>query len=165
MPALTDRQQVFVREYLIDLNGTQAAIRAGYSPKTANEQAARLLAKASVSEAIQAGQATRAASAGVSAERVVQELAHLSFYDPAALTKTPITKPEDIANLPENVRRAIIGWEYDAKGNFKIKLSPKTPSLDLLARHLGMLKDKLQIGGIEGSPPIQIYIPDNSRDK
>lgn len=49
---LTDQQRMFCREYAIDLNGTQAAIRAGYSPKTANEQAARLLAKASVQEMV-----------------------------------------------------------------------------------------------------------------
>ena len=49
---LTDKQKKFVEEYLIDLNATQSAIRAGYSPKTANEQGARLLANVSIQEAI-----------------------------------------------------------------------------------------------------------------
>lgn len=71
--ALTPKQEAFVREYLIDLNGTQAAIRAGYSPKTANEQAAQLLAKLSISEAVRAAQAERAEKCEISALWVLQE--------------------------------------------------------------------------------------------
>ena len=56
---LTPRQARFVKEYLVDLNGTQAAIRAGYSSRTANEQAARLLANISVKAAVEAGAATQ----------------------------------------------------------------------------------------------------------
>jgi phage terminase small subunit len=56
---MTPRQQRFVEEYLVDLNATQAAIRAGYSARTANEQGARLLANASVAAAIQAAQQAR----------------------------------------------------------------------------------------------------------
>ena len=56
---LTDRQQRFVAEYLIDLNATQAAIRAGYSKKTADRIGPELLGKTCVSEAIQAAKAAR----------------------------------------------------------------------------------------------------------
>ena len=64
---LTPKQQRFVAEYLKDLNATQAAIRAGYSEKTANEQGARLLAKASVREAVTEGQARQLVAAGLTA--------------------------------------------------------------------------------------------------
>ncbi len=57
---MTPKQEAFVREYLIDLNGTQAAIRAGYSPATANEQASRMLANVSVAEAVAKAKAERA---------------------------------------------------------------------------------------------------------
>ena len=57
MSKLSPKQSRFVEEYLIDLNATQAAIRAGYSKKTAREQAARMLSKVNISAAIQAGQA------------------------------------------------------------------------------------------------------------
>lgn len=75
MAGLTPKQEAFVREYLIDLNGTQAAIRAGYSAKTANEQAARLLAKANVAEAVSAAKAERAEKTGINAEWVLRETA------------------------------------------------------------------------------------------
>ena len=72
MAKLTAKQQRFVEEYLIDLNATQAAIRAGYSPKTANEQGARLLANASVQEAIAKAMAERSRRTGISQDRVIQ---------------------------------------------------------------------------------------------
>lgn len=65
------RQQRFVEEYLVDLNATQAAIRAGYSAKTANEQGAQLLAKLSIQEAIEAAKAKRSERTAVTAEDVV----------------------------------------------------------------------------------------------
>ena len=75
--SLTAKQLVFVREYQIDLNGTQAAIRAGYSPKTANEQAAQLLAKLSVREAIDAAQTARAERLNIDADWVVRNFRNL----------------------------------------------------------------------------------------
>ncbi len=72
---MTDKQARFCEEYMIDLNATQAAIRAGYSPKTANEQAARLLANVSIQNRIAQLQAEQSRRTGVSADRVVRELA------------------------------------------------------------------------------------------
>lgn len=72
---LTDRQARFCEEYLIDLNATQAAIRAGYSEKTANEQGARLLANVSVQEKIAELKAERAKRTEMKQDSVIQELA------------------------------------------------------------------------------------------
>lgn len=72
---LTDRQARFCEEYLIDLNATQAAIRAGYSEKTANEQGARLLANVSVQEKIAELKAERAKRTEITQDSVIQELA------------------------------------------------------------------------------------------
>lgn len=69
---LTPKQERFVEEYLVDLNATKAAERAGYSARTANEQGARLLANVSVQEAIQAAKAKRAKKIAVSAEDVLR---------------------------------------------------------------------------------------------
>src|SRR4051794_41809085 len=79
---LNDRQACFVAEYLVDLNATQAAIRAGYSARTANEQAARLLANVSVAAAIAEAQAARSRRTEVTADRVMLELARVAFGDP-----------------------------------------------------------------------------------
>ena len=78
---MTDKQARFCEEYMIDLNATQAAIRAGYSPKTANEQAARLLANVSIQNRIAQLQAEQSRRTGVSADRVVRELAKVAFVD------------------------------------------------------------------------------------
>lgn len=71
MAKLTPRQKTFVAEYLVDLNGTQAAIRAGYSKRTANEQAARLLANVSVATAVQKGMDKRAQRTEIDQDRVL----------------------------------------------------------------------------------------------
>ena len=72
--SLTPKQQRFVEEYCLDTNGTQAAIRAGYSPRTANEQAARLLAKASVKEAVRAAQQARSERLQITQDDVIRGL-------------------------------------------------------------------------------------------
>lgn len=72
MPKLTDKQTAFVREYLVDLNATQAAIRAGYSERTANAQAGRLLVNVGIREAIENAQAKRARRVEIKAEDVLR---------------------------------------------------------------------------------------------
>lgn len=72
--SLTDKQRAFVREYLKDSNGTAAARRAGYSERTANEQAARLLAKPSIASAVAAGQAELDEYAGLTSKRIIDGL-------------------------------------------------------------------------------------------
>ena len=85
--ALTPRQQRFVEEYLVDLNGTQAAIRAGYSARTANEQAARLLANVSVRSAIERGKSEVAARTGASVDELVSRMRQIILADPRELVK------------------------------------------------------------------------------
>lgn len=78
---LTLKQQLFVAEYLIDLNATQAAIRAGYSPKTAQEQSSRLLSKAMVAQAVAEGARIRCEKAELTAVRVLEEIRRIAFFD------------------------------------------------------------------------------------
>ena len=79
--ALSDKQARFVAEYLIDLNATQAAIRAGYSAATAKQQGSRLLTNADVQEAVTSGRAEMAKRTEISADRVLTELAKIGFSD------------------------------------------------------------------------------------
>ena len=74
MSNLTPKQARFVEEYLIDLNATQAAIRAGYSKKTANEQGSQLLAKLSVRQAVAEAQAIRSERSAITQDEVIQGL-------------------------------------------------------------------------------------------
>jgi phage terminase small subunit len=145
---LTPKQQRFVDEYLVDLNAAGAARRAGYSEKWAKCSAEELMRK----PAIQSRMKDMQQRTEVTADRWVRELAAMAFYDPADLGSAEIKSPADIKLLPEQVRRAIIGWSWDKYGNFVLKLSPKTPSLDLLGRHLGLLTTKLEVTGKDGQP-------------
>lgn len=87
LAALEPRQQRFVQEYLVDLNGTQAAIRAGYSANTASEQSYDLLRKPQIQQAIEEGQQKLQAKLEMSAERVVQTLAQIATADPRELVE------------------------------------------------------------------------------
>lgn len=79
MSKLTDRQRRFIEEYPVDLNATQAAIRVGYSEKTARSQGQRLLTNADIRQVIEATEAERLERIGVRAGRVLEELAKLGF--------------------------------------------------------------------------------------
>src|SRR5438105_8689072 len=85
--ALTAKQRRFVEEYLIDLNATKAAERAGYSAKTANEQGAQLLGNAKIQAAIGAAEEERSERTAVTQDRVLREVAAMAFINLAALFK------------------------------------------------------------------------------
>ena len=149
---LSPKQVKFVEEYLHDLNGTQAAIRAGYSEKRASEISYQLLQKTTVQESIAAAMAERAKRTQISQDRVLAELAAMAFYDPADIAREVMSGPADIAKLPEQVRRAIIGWSWDKHGNFVLKLAAKTSSVELIGRHLGMFRERVEVTGKDGGP-------------
>lgn len=149
---LTPKQDMFVREYLVDLNATQAAIRAGYSVKTAEEQGYQLLRKTSVQAAIQAGMDKRAVSVDISATRVLNEIAKLAFFDPRKLLNDDGT-PKRIHELDDETAAAVAGIDIVTKGNddlgyadiVKIKLADKSKNLELLGRHLKLFTDKIEL--------------------
>lgn len=144
---MTPKQERFVEEYLIDLNATQAAIRAGYSKKTARQIGDENLSKPDIAAAIQERRSELSEKSGVSQERIVEEFCRMGFYDPADIASQPMNGPKDIAKLPEDVRRAIVGWGWDRAGNFTLKLADKSASLVNLGRHLGMFTDKVDMNG------------------
>lgn len=145
--SLTAKQQRFVEEYLIDLNATQAAIRAGYSVDTARAIGCENLAKPDIADAIASRRAELSEHVGVSQQQIVSEFMRMGFYDPASIAGQPMSGPEDIAALPEEVRRAIVGWGWDRAGNFTVKLADKNAALVNLGRHLGMFTDKVEQSG------------------
>jgi phage terminase small subunit len=136
---LTDKQARFVAQYVIDLNAKQAAIRAGYSAKTAMEQGYRLLRNAQVQAAIEAKNAKHLEKLDVTAERVLQERARIAFFDPRKLFDAQ-GKPLPIHELDDDTAAVVAGYEHDA-GVTKVKLADKNASLTALEKHLGMYKD------------------------
>jgi phage terminase small subunit len=154
---LTPKQLRFVHEYMIDLNATQAAIRAGYSKRTAQEQSSRLLSKAMVQEEIKRRQAELAAKFRITQEKVVAEMAKIGFsnmgdylkcseggdpyFDYASLTR------EQKAALEEVTVESSIKGKDELVKKIKFRLHDKLAALEKLGRHLGMFKE----GGERGS--------------
>jgi len=155
---LNDKQVLFVKEYLVDLNATQAAMRAGYSKRTAGKQGTRLLSHAVISKAIEIAKRERMQRVEVTHDRVLEELCRMGFYDPKDIAGANVRCPEDIANLPENVRRAIVGWSWDKMGNFVLKLADKKGNLELVGKHIGMFRDKKDDDGKDGDDQITLSL-------
>lgn len=154
---MTPKQEAFVREYLIDLNATQAAIRAGYSAKTAMEQGYQLLRKTSVAEAIAAAQAVRAEKTQIDAEWLLLRLAEESTADVADLyDEHGGLKP--VKEWPLIWRQGLVAGidvedlreEGKVVGTIrKIRLSDRIKRLELIGRHIdvGAFKDKVEHSG------------------
>ncbi len=137
---LTARQARFVEEYLIDLNATQAALRAGYSPKTAYAQGARLLQKPDVAEAVDAAIQERTERLEIEADDVVLELRRIAFSDIGDYVEwdTDEVRPKESHEIPAEARHAIAKVTRTTNGSVQVSLHGKVRALDLLARHLGM---------------------------
>lgn len=158
MADLTAKQQRFVDEYLIDLNGTQAAIRAGYSAPTAQEQSSRLLSNVMVQNAISERQEALKEKTGITQERVVQEYAKLAFLDIRKAFRAD-GKPKPILELDDDTAAAVAAFELQEDGQLRVKLSDKVKALDSLAKHLGMFTEKHEVkGSIELPPAVKLRV-------
>lgn len=146
---LTKKQQLFIDEYLIDLNATQAAIRAGYSAKTADQQGSRMLANVKVQQAVAKAMAARSKRTGVNQDRVVLELAKLAFVkmtdlvDSHGRIKDDATD-DDLACI-ESVKYKSSESDTGSSVEREVKISSKLRALELLGKHLGMWNDKLDV--------------------
>lgn len=146
---LTDKQQRFVDEYLIDLNATQAAIRAGYSAKTADQQGSRLLANVKVKQAVAEKQAQRSKRTGVNQDRVVLELAKVAFAKMTDIVDSEgrikeDASPDDLACI-ESIKYKESDNEYGGSVEREVKIASKLKALELLGKHLGMWSDKFNV--------------------
>lgn len=163
---LTPKQARFVDEYLVEFNGTEAAIRAGYSAKTAYAQASRLLKNVKVAEAVVLGKAALAERAKLSADKVIAELAKIGFANMADYMKaTPEGDPYlDFASLTRDqaaalqevtVDRYIEGHGEDAREvkRVRFKLGDKRAALTDLGRHFGIFNpERVELTGPGGQP-------------
>ncbi len=153
---LNPKQARFVAEYLIDLNGKQAAIRAGYKAKTAEVQASQLLRVPHVAEAVRVGKAKQLEKADLTAARVLEEYRRLalvdlrSFFDERGNLKS-------IKDLTPEQGSALASFEVIKKNAeagdgvidtvHKFKVWDKTRALESLAKHFGLLIDKQEHSG------------------
>lgn len=161
------RQELFAQEYVIDLNGTRAAIAAGYSETTAASQASRLLTKSKVQKIVGQLQAKRATKLELKAEKIAEELQRLAFSNmldymeideagrPVGLNLSGITR--DQAAAIQEITEDTTGGTGDGERRLilrtKFKLADKRGSLELLGRHLGMFQDNVKVTGLENLAP------------
>ncbi|MEO1108274.1 MAG: terminase small subunit [Pseudomonadota bacterium] len=172
--SLTAKQARFVEEYLIDLNATQAAIRAGYSEKTADTQGSRLLQNVKVQKAIAQAQAKRSKRTEISQDRVLEELAKVGFSDirkavnwgrspvdtesenadPNGLRMFPVelTPSEEI----DDETAAAVSEVSLTQAGIKIKMHDKLNALEKIGKHLGMFNGAA--GDDDDAPALSINI-------
>lgn len=150
--SLTEKQLRFIREYAVDFNGEQAAIRAGYSPNGARVQASLLLTNINIKRGIrEIAEANCRISADVTRERIILELARMSFYNPTDFMEWSVDENgREIFRLKDSslltdAQAACIQSVTQTNAGISIKFHDKKGSLELLARHLGMLNDKLNV--------------------
>lgn len=160
---LTDKEARFVEEYLIDLNATQAAIRAGYSKDAARNIAYETLSRERVKTAVEAAMAERSKRTGVTADRVIRELARIAFanmrdfadWGPGGVfLKESATLAHDEGACVQELSES----RSEKGSNVRFKLYDKRPALEMLARHLGLFEkdnDQKAINVIEQAKEIQ----------
>lgn len=139
--SLTDKRLRFVEEYLLDLNGTQAALRAGYSPKTAYSIANELLGDEDVAAAIDAAMKDRSKRVGISQDYVVKSLVQIAERCQQAAPVMVRRGKEMVQKIDEEGRHV---WSFDAKG--------ANTALIALGKHLGMFVERVEQSGPNGAP-------------
>lgn len=167
--ALTAKQQLFVEEYLIDLNATQAAIRSGYSERTARKIGNENLTKPDIAIKIQEAMNNRSKRTEITADMVLKEYAKLGFSNITDYLSVevklvtvdrdsegkPITELQQVVSIfetdmvPEDKMRAVAEIKQTKEG-IALKLHDKKGALDSMARHLGMFLDKVEHSGNVG---------------
>jgi len=153
--ALTAKQQKFADEYLIDLNATQAAIRAGYSTKSAEQQGSTLLRNPKVSAHIDERMAVLSRRTGVNQERIMRELSRIAFLnaidvvDVDDATIKPGASREDTAVIA-SVKVKTIPGEFGDGEEREIKFADKLKALELLGKRFGMFTENVNLSGALG---------------
>lgn len=149
---MTEKQRIFADEYLIDLNATRAykiAYTRVKNDEVARANSSRMLTNANVASYIAERMEARQKRTEVTQDRVIEELAAIAFAratDFAQIDGNVVLT--DTADLTESQTKAIAGIK-EGKFGIELKLNDKEKALELLGRHLGMFKDKLEVSGLD----------------
>ena len=152
---LSPKREMFCREFVIDFNATQAAIRAGYSKKTAQEQSTRLLSNVLVKARVDELRGELARQSGIDAGRVLREIARIALFNLKSAASwvgdEVILKDSDLLTEDEAAAISEVSSLKTRYGNtVKIKTHDKPKALEMLGRHLALFTDKTEISGPNG---------------
>ncbi len=145
MRKLTSKESAFISEYLKDLNATQAAIRAGYSEKTAGSIGNENLNKPEIQTELFKHLEARAKKAGISQERIVLELARIAFSNMKGFARWDangigLRESDELSDEESACVQEISEVVNDRGGRSKLKLYDKIKALELLGKHIGMFR-------------------------
>lgn len=168
MSRLSKKQKLFGDEYLIDLNGTKAAIRAGYSAKTASSIATVLLKREDLQAYIQLRMSQREYRTEITQDRVLHELARIGFSDLSHYLRVTTKRVQDFdvqeveifntEDITPDDMKAVAEIKQTKEG-IALKLHDKVAALEKIGRHLGMFKDKVEVTGEAGGPLQVVFSP------
>ena len=157
-----------MQEYLVNLNGTKAAIRAGYAAVHANVIASRLLTIVNIRRAVQEALAERQRRCDVSADRVLLEFARLAYADIRELYTADgqLKRPSELdAAIAPAVVQLEVRTTTRPSGEVdtvqKVRLIDKVPALRALAEHLGLLKMRLEVDAPTTITVVHQHLPDS----
>ena len=162
---MTDKQKRFCEEYLIDHNAKQAAIRAGYSPTSAGETGCEILKNSNARAYIDKKLAEQSARTGISADRVIRELAKVAFVKATDVIDTETGNVRDNATDEDRACIAAVkvkrvnGADFDSTER-EIRLCDKVKALELLGKHFGIFEDNINVD-VNGAVKIIDDIGDN----
>lgn len=137
---LTPKQERFCEEYLVDLNATQAAIRAGYSPNGINKRITRMMANDGIAKRIEQLRSEQSKRTEITADKVLAELAVIAFADRteiAKITEAGFVKFTPTDKLPAELKKIIVGIK-EGKFGIEVATADKVRALELLGKHLGI---------------------------
>lgn len=144
---MTRKQKLFCEEYQIDLNATQAAIRAGYSPESAGSIGSELLKKPEIRARIDKMMAERSKRVGINADRVLRELGRIAFLNAPDVVDMENATIKDEADRDDtaaiaSVKVKVVSGKYGDTVEREIRFADKLKALELCGKHLGMFGDK-----------------------
>lgn len=150
MARVTKKQERFIEEYLIDLNATQAAIRAGYSPDSAGQIGEQNLKKLEIANKIAKAMAERSRRTGINQDLVIRELARIAFVNPNNVINSLDASIKEGATEDDLACIQSVKVKKSSKGKQEIverevRLNDKMKALELLGKHLGMFVDKIEL--------------------
>lgn len=148
---LTAKQKRFVDEYLVDLNATAAAKRAGYSAKTAYSIGEENLRKPEIAEVVAARQSKIAQKLEITQERIAAELAKIGFADVRRLFDDG-GKMKKLTDLDDQAAACISSIDLSDGDVAKVRLWDKRAALVDLGKHLGMFKERVSVESPDGGP-------------
>lgn len=150
---LPEKRRRFVEEYLIDRNGTQAAIRAGYSPKSATEQASSLLRIPNVAAVVEEASKETSEACAITAEYVLTSLKAVADRCMQATPVMVFSREGPVQKIDEDGNAV---WEFDSQGANK--------ALELLGKHKKLFTDKVEASGPNGAPLVEVVIRDLAKE-